>query len=130
MRSNISLNNYLSDLINTVSDYSETGLIAFSEIVSDARSDKIGLIKGKIVFIDESILFFKEYLDLRYRIEKKAYSFHYQDVNSELLFRYDNALHKPDLGFSEHKHVSGKIIAVEAPVTRDVLEEIVNEYFE
>ncbi len=29
---------------------------------------------------------------------------------SLLIFRYDNAAHKPSLGFKEHKHVSDKIL--------------------
>ncbi|MBF0412988.1 MAG: hypothetical protein HQK70_09785 [Desulfamplus sp.] len=97
MKSNIFLKDYLSDIINVVNEYFQTGFIVLSEITSDFRTEKIGFIKDKITFIDESILFFREYLDLRYSIDKKSYSFHYQDVNTNLLFRYDNALHKPAL---------------------------------
>jgi len=97
MKSSISLKDYLSDLTEIINEYSRTGLIASSEITSDFRSEKIGMVKGEIIFFDESALFFKEYLDLRYRIDKKSYSFHYQNLNAKLLFRYDNALHKPAL---------------------------------
>ena len=63
---------YLADLTESINEYSTSGFIVISEITSDFRSDKIGIIRGKIVFIDESSLFFKEYLDLRYNIDKKA----------------------------------------------------------
>jgi hypothetical protein len=128
MKSSISLKDYLSDLTEIINEYSRTGLIASSEITSDFRNQKIGLVKGEIIFLDESALFFKEYLDLRYRIDKKSYSFHYQDLNAKLLFRYDNALHKPALKFNEHKHIGDRIIFADIPNIADILEEIANNY--
>ncbi|MEZ4525542.1 MAG: DUF6516 family protein [Desulfobacterales bacterium] len=129
MKSNIFLKDCLSELTEIINDYSKTGFIVSSEIVSDFRTEKIGFIKGKIVFSDESVLFFREYLDLRCYIDKKAYSFHYQDRNTKLLFRYDNALHKPALGFNEHKHTAeDRIIQTSVPDMGDILEEIAREY--
>ena len=32
-----------------------------------------------------------EYLDLRYKVEKLTYAFHYQQKDGKLIFRYDNA---------------------------------------
>ena len=75
------LTEYLSDVTKVIDEYSRTGLILLSKLKTDARTEKIGLIKGNFVFINESRLFFTEYLDLRYKIEKLAYSFHYQDKN-------------------------------------------------
>ena len=129
MKSSIFLKDYLSDLTEIISEYSRIGLIASSEISSDFRSEKIGMVKGEIIFFDESALFFKEYLDLRYRIDKKTYSFHYQDLNAKLLFRYDNAQHKPALKFNEHKHIGDQIVFADIPNLADVLEEIANDYF-
>jgi hypothetical protein len=128
MKSNIFIKDYLSDFTEVVNNYSRTGFIVSSEVLCDFRSEKIGLIKGKIIFSDESALFFREYLDLRYHYDKKAYSFHYQDRNAGLLFRYDNALHKPALGFDEHKHIGDSIIQTDIPNIGDILEEISDEY--
>jgi Family of unknown function (DUF6516) len=47
----------------------------------------------KIVFIDQSILFVKEYLDLDHR----KYSFHWQLDSGELIIRWDNAPHFPEI---------------------------------
>ncbi|MGE0087770.1 MAG: hypothetical protein AB7S75_25445 [Desulfococcaceae bacterium] len=52
-----------------------TGFILSSDMNSDFRGEKIGLIKGFVVFIDGSTLFFKEYVDLRYPIDKKRIRF-------------------------------------------------------
>ena len=62
------LKEYLAKLTNTLNEYIDSGVIASSELSTDFRSDKIGFLSGKITFLDGSTLFFKEYLDLRYRI--------------------------------------------------------------
>ena len=119
------LTEYLSGLTKDIDEYARTGLVLTSEVSADTRTEKIGLIKGAIVFLDESKLFFTEYLDLRYKIEKLAYSFHYQNKKGDLIFRYDNARHKPELKYREHKHIKGSVIQCDPPDLRSVLEEIV-----
>ncbi len=76
------LKDYLSHIHNTITECTQTGLIVSSELITDIRTENIGLLKGVLVFLDESTLFFKEYLDLRYRVDKKMYSFHYQDAQT------------------------------------------------
>jgi len=119
------LTEYLSKIIKEISEYSKSGSILTSEIAIDARTEKIGLIKGTIVFLDKSELFFTEYLDLRYKIVKLSYAFHYQDKNGNLIFRYDNASHKPAVKFREHKHTMDGIIQSGIPDFTDILEEII-----
>ena len=121
------LTEYLSDLIKGIDEYSKSGYVLTSELRIDARSEKIGLIKGAIIFIDDSKLVFTEYLDLRYKIEKLTYSFHYQDKNSNLIFRYDNAVHMPVLDFKNHKHIGNNILRAGVPELRDILEETISD---
>ncbi len=118
------LTEYLTDLAGIIDEYSRTGLINSSEVKIDFRTEKIGLIKGRILFINESELFFTEYLDLRYKVDKLTYSFHYQDKEGALIFRYDNASHKPQMSFKNHKHFKADILASEIPGLNNVLEEI------
>jgi hypothetical protein len=120
------LTEYLSDIAKVIDEYSKTGLITSSATDVDIRTEKIGLIKGEITFLNESKLFFTEYLDLRYKIDKLAYSFHYQDKDGNLIFRFDNASHKPRLDFKEHKHIRGDIIKSGIPQLWEVLEEIIS----
>ncbi len=122
------LNEYVSEVTETISEYTKTGLILSSDLTTDFRTEQIGLIRGKIIFFNDSGLFFKEYLDLRYGIDKQAYSFHYQDKDCDLLFRYDNASHKPALGFREHKHIGDKVLQSEIPNLKEILEEIISNY--
>lgn len=120
------LTEYLSGLIKTIDEYSKSEYVLTSEIKIDARTEKIGLIKGAVMFIEDSKLFFTEYLDLRYKVEKLTYSFHYQDKNNNLIFRYDNAVHSSAGNFQNHKHIGSNIIRSEIPELRDVLEEIIS----
>lgn len=116
-------------LARVIDEYSPTDLIVDSAITSDCRTAKIGSIKGAVTFIDDSRLFFTEYLDLRFRPEKITYSFHYQTRDGALLFRYDNARHKPALDYPDHKHLAdGRVIQVEPPELARVLDEIMG-YF-
>ena len=119
------LTEYFARLVKVIEEYSKTNLIIDSDLHIDCRTEKIGIIKGTITFIDNSNLFFTEYLDNRYKIEKLTYSFHYQQKDGTLIFRYDNAQHKPRLGFAAHKHLpSGEIIQFDIPELKDVFEEI------
>ncbi len=122
----MSLTEYFSDISIIIDEYSKTNLITSSEVITDFRSEKTGIIKGKVTFIDDSSLHFTEYLDARNGTEKLSYSFHYQRQDGELIFRYDNARHRPQLIFAYHKHLpNGEIIDSEIPEFKQVLEEAI-----
>ncbi len=121
------LSEYLSDLTKVIDVYSKTDLIIDSELSTDFRTEKIGIIKGSITFSNNSKLLFTEYLDLRYKVEKLNYSFHYQKQDGTLIFRYDNATHKPSVAASGHKHLpNGKVVAAEPPSLKDIFIEIMD----
>ncbi|MDM8542322.1 DUF6516 family protein [Desulfococcaceae bacterium HSG9] len=122
------LSEYLREITETVGELAKTGLILSSDLTADFRTQKIGLIKGMLSFSDDSQLFFKEYVDLRYKIVKETYSFHYQDRDRCLIFRYDNADHKPSPGFTDHKHIGKQVVRSEIPNLREILEEIINDH--
>jgi hypothetical protein len=121
------LTEYLSALVKIIDNYSKTNLIISSEIKNDFRTEQIGIIRGNLVFADQSILYFTEYLDLRYRVEKLSFSYHYQKKTGTLIFRYDNARHRPKLAFENHKHVAdGKITEAGIPALTDVFDEVMD----
>lgn len=115
---------YVADLQKVIAEFSQSGLLLHSEVNADMRTEHIGLLKGILNFADSSTLFFKEYLDLHHAVDKKMYSFHYQDAQGMLRFRYDDAAHKPPLGFQNHKHTTEETVASSMPVLSDVLNEI------
>jgi hypothetical protein len=119
------LSEYLTTLAKAVTEYSKTSLIIDSDLTTDFRTEKIGIVKGSITFADESRLFFTEYVDVRYKVEKITYSYHYQDQAGKLIFRYDNARHRPQLTLKDHKHLlNGEATQSEVPEFSAVLEEI------
>jgi hypothetical protein len=78
---------YSRELTAIISEYSEAGLVIDSLIATDIRTEKVGLIKGNLTFVDGSKMRFTEYVDLRYRVDRLSYSFHYQDKEGQLIFR-------------------------------------------
>ena len=53
-----------------------------------------------------------------------GYRYHLQGASSELLFRYDNTPHFPDLSsFPHHKHLRDTVVASGKPDLLDVLQE-------
>jgi Family of unknown function (DUF6516) len=119
------LRDYAASLAGTINDFTQTNLIVASDLKTDYRTDKIGIVEGKLTFMDHSELFFTEYVDVRYRLQKLSYSYHYQHKGGRLIFRYDNARHKPALPFTDHKHLEGKeAVETSAPQLGDVLAEI------
>ncbi|MBE9176682.1 hypothetical protein IQ225_17695 [Synechocystis salina LEGE 06155] len=122
------LNTYQNKIISIIEKYVDNGYILSFNFSVDARSNYIGFIQGNLEFFQGSQLFFKEYIDLQDPSEKLSYSFHYQDPDNHLIFRYDNAKHKPGLGYSDHKHIGDKIMPSQIPEIEQVILEIINEY--
>jgi len=121
------LHEYLERIRSIITQYNRADLILASDLGVDLRTEKIGIIRGRIDFIDESTLYVMEYLDLRYGVEKLTYSVHYQNREGGLIFRYDNARHKPQLDSREHKHLpEGLTISSKPPEFEDVLYEIID----
>ncbi len=118
---------YFTQIKTVVDQYATTKFVLATRINFETRPRNQGYLTGSITFIDESVLHFREFLDqLDERVvDKLMYSYHYQDHVQQLIFRYDNALHKPPLSSLEHKHLPDKVIAASAPTLDDVLVEIV-----
>jgi len=113
----------IQNLLNQISG------ISVQEINFDERSEFIGYIKGRTVFINGYILYISEYVDVEYAIEKIKYSYHFMQ-GDRMIFRYDNASdpHVKYLRtYPNHKHTSNEqIIESEPPNLEVVLEEIIS----
>jgi len=120
----MNLTDYYGRFVKVIENYLNAGLIIDHKIEIDVRTDKLGLVRGTVKFINDSQLFFTEYIDLKYKTEKITYSYHYQDSEHNLIFRYDNAKHKSPLGFANHKHISDSVIQSEIPDIGTIFEEI------
>ncbi|NJO89424.1 MAG: hypothetical protein HC831_11055 [Chloroflexia bacterium] len=87
-------------------------------------NEQQGIISGEIDFVDKSELSFMEFIDTGNK-KKIKYKYHYMDSNKNLIFRYDNAMHHPEINtFPHHKHVEDDIEESTEPEMIDVLSEI------
>lgn len=78
-----------------------------SLIISDSIefkriTDEMGIIKGRIVFINASIFEFKELVSM----DDHSYRFHWMDKNHKLISRWDMAPHHKEIDtFPFHQHL-------------------------
>ena len=120
------LRNYLQLFRQGIEKLENFGYTESIQIKEEIRPNKQAIIKAKIILVDNSVLYIKEYIDAKYKIEKVSYAYQYQDRNGELIFRYDNAVHRPELRFKEHKHtMEGVIIEASLPDISDIIDEVV-----
>jgi hypothetical protein len=105
-----------------------TPYILSENLVIDNRGDIVLYLKGEIVFANLSELHFKEYNIAITGFRTIAYSYHYQDVEKKLIFRYDNAEHHPELeSFPHHKHIGDKTFPAKEMSLEEVLEIIIDQ---
>ena len=97
-----------------------------SQLTKDIRSLHIGIVEGMLTFTDESVLYFIEFVNVKEAPHSYKYSYHYQDKDLNLIFRYDMAPHHKEIpSYPHHKHTSPEaVIASSAPDVAIVLDEI------
>jgi hypothetical protein len=123
----MSLRDYLDSFHSAVSKIEDFGFSESIDIKMVIRPSKQAVCKARIVLVDGSVLQIREYIDVKYKTEKVNYAYHYQDKDGKLIFRYDNAQHRPALEFIDHKHVSDDTITecVE-PDLANVIDEVIS----
>ena len=122
----MSLHDYLGKFRQAIEKIEFYGYTDSVEIKEELRPNKQAVIKAKIVFINSSVLHIREYIDAKYTIRKVSYAYQYQNEDGDLIFRYDNAVHRPALGFKEHKHTKeGVVIDTSLPDVSDIMDEVV-----
>lgn len=114
----------LTSGLQTFDDY---GLSTYIDVSADLRSGEQTVLKAKVLFIDTTELYIRIfYLGGRANL-LLSYAYQYQRADGSLIFRYDNARHKPDLGFECHKHqADGGIISAEPPRIEDLVQEVID----
>ncbi|MDJ0658653.1 MAG: DUF6516 family protein [Crocosphaera sp.] len=108
-------------------------MIKSQNIVYQKRDKHLGYIKCKIQLIDGSWLYFTEYVEVEYGIDRGKYSYQYMNQNNQLIFRYDNALHHQKLNlssFPHHKHErkEDNIIGSNTANLSDIFREIKDKF--
>jgi Family of unknown function (DUF6516) len=114
----------LTAVLDTVVATGEAMLVALQV---DQRSGMRGFIAGTLQFSDGCRLHLREFVDVTQAEPKIMYAYHYQDADNNLIFRYDNAAHRPALPHPEHKHTRSVVELVQAPTLTEVLDEILRQ---
>ncbi len=117
---------YFAQIKTVVDNYAAASFVISANVSFDTRPGDQGFLAGKVQFVDSSELHFREYLDVVDGVvEKVMYSYHYQDAHDVMIFRYDNAAHRPTLATLGHKHDSAAVKPTETPNLEQVLAELV-----
>ena len=123
----MSLNEYLDLFRKAMEKFEKYGYADIVEIREEIRANKQAILIAKVVLIDNSILHIREYIDAKYGINRVSYAYQYQNSSDQLIFRYDNAVHRPALGFKDHRHShDGKIYEVALPDIFELVDEILS----
>jgi len=88
---------YIANIRKALSLAALSGLIVSSTLHEEQRSVSKGFIQGIIKFLDGSELHLREFVETTLPEPRLMYAYHYQDAMRQLIFRYDNAAHKPAL---------------------------------
>lgn len=121
-----SFNEYADRITATVQQCTFSGLALRHELHVDRRSPLRGFISGSLTFKDGSELHFREFIDMNRPEPRLKYAYHYQAQDDSLIFRYDNAAHKPALPQDEHKHTAHGVEPSGIPTLEEVLDEILD----
>jgi len=81
--------------------------------------------KAELQLVNESKLFIKEYI---FRGNERKYAYHWTDASENLICRWDNANHWPDIStFPHHKHLSSGVYESIETSFSDVLNAIIKK---
>jgi hypothetical protein len=115
------ISHYLKEVEATLGEIEDAYIELYEEeiLASDRVNLRIRLrfYNGYLLELNESIIFKDEVRHLRYR-------YHLQDKGKNLVFRYDNTPHFPNLkSFPHHKHLKDEVIAIDKPSVVSVIRE-------
>ncbi|HHT9136274.1 MAG TPA: toxin-antitoxin system TumE family protein [Candidatus Wunengus sp. YC60] len=97
-----------------------------TKIHVDNRGEVALYLKGEIIFSDRSELHYKEYFIAIPVLRKVAYSYHYQDRDKKIIFRFDNAEHHLEIRtYPYHKHIKGTIVPSNEISLNEVIKNII-----
>ncbi len=114
---------YFSNIENVIGRYSNILKYTLNKRIVNSS---FGIISGQI-FYQGYILDFLEVVrvtDLGEPVKKK-YKYHFRDSQNNMIFRYDNVPHFPEIDtFPHHKHFGKNVLQSFEPLFYDILKEI------
>ncbi len=118
---------YVRSIEEVVNRAVATGDATLVSLQMDQRSVVRGLLSGSLQFDDGSTVHFREFVDTSQAEPKVMYVYHYQDTSNTLIFRYDNAAHRPALAQPAHRHSRSGIEISAVPSLSSVVDQILKQ---
>lgn len=115
---------FIEDLEKTIDS---SPIVLSSGIQKDFSPDaKTVYLRGNIIFINSSCLEIAIFArEIRNSIAIDKYRYHYMNGQKQMIFRYDNAPHHPEISsHPHHKHKGDTVSASSLPNLKDIMNEI------
>jgi hypothetical protein len=123
----MSLREYLERVKSSLQTFEDYGLSEHIDFSAEIRPGSQAVVKATVQLIDTSELYIREYLLEKGAVQRLSYAYQYQIPDGTLIFRYDNAAHRPPLDFDNHKHdANGRIVPAEPPNIEALVQEVID----
>ena len=116
------LSQYLGDIEGSIRRLEGANVERYEEeVLTSSRANlriRVRFLSGHLLEVNEAIVIEAD------QIKHLGYRYHFQDQQNNLIFRYDNTPHFPDLkSFPHHKHVKNKVEESDEPLILYVIKE-------
>ena len=116
------LSQYLGDIEDSIRKLESVNVERYEEeILTSSRANlriRVRFLSGHLLEVNEAIVIEAD------QVKHLGYRYHFQDQQNNLIFRYDNTPHFPDLkSFPHHKHLKNKVEDSDEPLILNVIEE-------
>jgi len=105
---------------------SDSAVVVTYDLVEAQLSAHAGYLEGSVTFANNArLIFFEFWRQTNTSLERDKYRYHLMNSRNQLVFRYDNAPHHPQIAtFPDHKHTPNGLLESAAPDFADVFEEV------
>jgi hypothetical protein len=116
------LSQYFEDIDDSIRKLENANVERYEEeVLTSSRANlriRVRFLSGHLLEVNEAIVIVKD------QLKHLGYRYHFQDQENNLIFRYDNTPHFPDLkSFPHHKHLKNKVEDSDAPLILNVITE-------
>jgi len=116
------LSQYFEDIEDSIRKLESANVERYEEeILTSSRANlrvRVRFLSGHLLEVNEAIVIEED------QLKHLGYRYHFQDQENNLIFRYDNTPHFPDIkSFPHHKHLKNKVEDSDEPLILNVIKE-------
>jgi hypothetical protein len=105
---------------------SDSAVVVTYDLVEAQSSAHTSYLEGSVTFTNNArLIFFEFWRQTNSGLERDKYRYHLMNSQGQLVFRYDNAPHHPQIAtFPDHKHTPNGLLESVAPDFAALFEEV------